>query len=220
MPALPGIGSSGAQRAGTRCAAQGAAAREPRCPHAVAGEEELDVTRALCLVNSLAGLLGLRPSLRSHRADACCPPSTGRARCPSACAVCVHPVPGLELLVVPSPAEMAAWGPAPQEGLQLVRSPLAPALPPVLAALLAVLALLVLALLLGRLFFLLGEQHGVAKVPGQSPHPQAPGRGVPPCLSSSSSSSPWREACPPYLQRNPASAPPQPAPPPPACLRD
>lgn len=127
---------------------------------------------ALCLVNSLAGLLGLRPSLRSNRADACCPPSAGRASAPE-CGVCVPPAPGLELLVVPSPAEMATWGPAPQEGFQLVRRPLAPALLAVLAAL----ALLVLAPLLGRLFFLLRSNMASPGRQARAPTPTAPGRG-------------------------------------------
>lgn len=67
---------------------------------------------------------------------------------------------GLELLVVPAPAEVATRGCAPQEGLQLVHSgplcsPGPP--PPLLPALLLVPALLMLALFLHGLFFLLGR---------------------------------------------------------------
>lgn len=72
--------------------------------------------------------------------------------------------PCLELFVVPAPAEVAARGPAPQEGLQRVhRRPLAPRPPsPMLAALLLLLALLMLAFLLYCLFFLLGARRSVS----------------------------------------------------------
>lgn len=77
--------------------------------------------------------------------------------------------PGLELLIIAAPAEVAARGPAPQEGLQLVdRRPLcAPPPPPLLPTLVLRLvpALLPPALLLHGLLFLLGGG-GVQRHPG------------------------------------------------------
>lgn len=148
-------------------------------------------------VNSLAGLLGLSPSLRSAGG----PPPTSLQRQPRAPSKRSGRAPlRLQLLVVPAPA-VAARGPAPQEGLQLVhRRPRATSRPPpVLPAVLPVLALLVPALPLGGLFFLLGVQCGVTG--HLHPHPpQHPGQ-VPLCLSFSSSSlSPWGEARPLYLR--------------------
>lgn len=131
-------------------------------------------------VNSLAGLLGLLglcPSLRSAGASHPLPPpcragpappaSSGRAPPPQPC---------LELFIVPAPAEVAARGPAPQEGLQRVqRRPLASRPPPpVLAALLLLLALLMLASLLPRLVFLLGARHSVGGGGGGVPGDQDP----------------------------------------------
>lgn len=141
-------------------------------------------------VNSLAGLLGLSPIPEKRWG-----PAARRARGPLPAGQAPPPPsgrgrrrPGLELLVVPAPAGVAARGPAPQEGLQLLhRSPLRasrpPPPPPLLPALVLclVLALLVLALLLCCLFLLLERgQHGVTGArraePAWDPTPPAGAR--------------------------------------------
>lgn len=118
--------------------------------------------------NSLTGFLGLSPIPEKRWGPAAPPRRAGpappaHAERPAVCA------PGLELLVIAAPAEVAARGPAPQEGLQLVdRRPLcAPPPPPLLPTLVLRLvpALLPPALLLHGLLFLLGGG-GRAASPG------------------------------------------------------